>query len=248
MALAEQKVALPRWRRILDVIATLSVVAASLSVTWAVFAPRLTPRTVTPSGRPSTAPPTPTLPNVPVSVKGAQTIGSPAAKVALVVYTDFQCPFCARLANDTFPEIRREHVDTGRVLLIIRHFPLTQIHPLAAGAAAAAVCSGRQGRFWEVHDAMFRGQTSLEKSSLAEFAAKAGVDRATFNRCLDSDGPAQVAVDQKSGAQLSVSGTPALFVGSVGADGLVTLKKRLTGAVPVGQISDAIDEVAASVK
>lgn len=235
----------PRWRQILDVLATLSVVAASLSVTWAVIAPRMKERTVTQPGRPS-PPAAPSLPGLPITLKGAETLGNSSAKVAVIVYSDFQCPFCKRFANDTLPEIRRRYVDTGQVLLAFRHLPLTQIHPLAAGAAASAVCFGRQGRFWDVHDAMFNGQAALDKASLTSFATQRGLVTGDFATCLDAAGPEQVKADSKTAAELSVTGTPTIFVGVVTTDGLVKLEKRLPGAVPASQLGEAIDAVAAS--
>ena len=90
------------------------------------------------------------------AINGAPTEGAPDARVVIAEFSDFQCPFCQRWYDDTLPEIRELIGDD--VALAFLHFPLTQIHPNAAGAHAAAECAGSEDKFWEMHDLLFERQ------------------------------------------------------------------------------------------
>jgi protein-disulfide isomerase len=82
------------------------------------------------------------------------------------MYTDYQCPYCARFERATLPVIEREYIDTGRVRLVVRHLPLETIHPAAFGSAVAATCATEQGRFWDLHSRRFENQKRLDAASL----------------------------------------------------------------------------------
>lgn len=86
------------------------------------------------------------------------TLGKKDAPVIMIEFSDFQCPFCGRFWKDTLPQIKKDYVDTGKVLFVYKDFPLRQIHPLAQKAAEAANCAAEQGKFWEYHDALFGKQ------------------------------------------------------------------------------------------
>lgn len=92
---------------------------------------------------------------VPVEVGSSASKGDANAKITLVEFSDFQCPFCAKFYSETLPQIMKDYIDTGKVKLVYKHFPLISIHPNAQKAAEAAECAGEQGKFWEMHDAMF---------------------------------------------------------------------------------------------
>lgn len=87
--------------------------------------------------------------------------GNANAKVTLVEFSDYQCPFCARFFTQTEGQIKKEYVDTGKVKFYYRDFPLPQIHPGAQKAAEAARCAGDQGKYWEYHDSLFQNQQSI---------------------------------------------------------------------------------------
>lgn len=88
-------------------------------------------------------------------------LGQTSAKVTLVEFSDYQCPFCARHFSQTEPQLIKEYIDTGKVKFYYRDFPLSQIHPGAQKAAEAARCAGDQGKYWEYHDLVFQNQTSI---------------------------------------------------------------------------------------
>lgn len=81
--------------------------------------------------------------------------GSPDAPVAIIEYSDFQCPFCRSFFDTTLPMIRKDYIATGKAQLIYRHFPLSEIHPMSEKSAEASECAAQQGKFWEMHDAIF---------------------------------------------------------------------------------------------
>ena len=132
-----------RWRTILDVLTTFVVLAAAIVVLrhyWS--SPTQTPRSVP-------------VPSGPVFLGGAAVLGSATAPAAILEFSEFQCPFCGKFARETLPEFHETYVKSGQVALMFRHMPLGS-HQFAAGAAEAAECAGRAGKFWELHDVMFR--------------------------------------------------------------------------------------------
>lgn len=211
-----------RWRGALDVVAALTMTAAGLVILWgALFAGR--PKTPAVRGHIP-------LPAEPVSIEGASTLGDLNAPVAIVLYSDFQCPFCARFATDTMPELIRRYVEKGSVLLAFRHFPLTQIHAQAEMAAEAAECAGQQGRFWQMHDLLFQNQRRLTKTDLASHAEVVGLEGKRFGECLAGEMKAQVRRDAESAARLGIRGTPGFLIGALEPGLRVRVKRTLAGA------------------
>ncbi len=98
----------------------------------------------------------------------------------------YECPFCARHARRTLPQIERDHVATGKVTYVLRDFPLTSIHKQAFEAAEAANCAGVQGKYWEMHDRLFAHQKALDVRNLEVHALSVGLGLGAFNRCLKS--------------------------------------------------------------
>lgn len=88
-------------------------------------------------------------------------LGNTSAKITLVEFSDYQCPFCGRHFTQTEPQLKREYFDTGKVKFYYRDFPLSQIHPGAQKAAEAARCAGDQNKYWEYHDLVFQNQTAV---------------------------------------------------------------------------------------
>jgi protein-disulfide isomerase/uncharacterized membrane protein len=144
--------------------------------------------------------------------------GPAGASVAIVEFSDFQCPFCVQAFRD-LRDLLRTRPD---VSLVFRHFPLDtscnpnltqQKHPDACLAACAAECAGRQGRFWEYHDALFENHDHLERESLFHYARDLGLDLAAFRTCLDDPGTrARVVEDVEAGTRFGIASTPTLFI------------------------------------
>lgn len=165
-------------------------------------------------------------PRVEVEVVGPE-LGPPAAKVTILVYSDFECPFCAR-AEPTLRRIRETWPDAVR--FVFRHYPLP-FHPLARPAAAAASCADEQGAFWPLHDHLFE-TGDLEPDAIRSFLGRRqGFELAAFDACLrEGRGDAVVARDVASAARVRVDGTPHFFVNGV----------RLSGAQPFEAFADII--------
>ncbi len=146
-------------------------------------------------------------------------MGDPNAPITIVEFSDYQCPFCLRYFNDTLEQIKKNYVDTGKVFYVFKDFPITQIHPQAPKAAEAAECAGDQGRYWEMHDSIFRGQQAewnQNPDAVAIFKGYAqalGLDMVAFNACLDSGKYTdEVAADLDEGLRAGVTGTPSFFI------------------------------------
>jgi protein-disulfide isomerase len=154
--------------------------------------------------------------------------GPQNAKITIVEFSDFQCPFCSREVA-VVDRVLKEY--DGKVRLVFRHFPL-DFHQQAGKAAEASLCAADQGKFWELHDKMFENQKELEVPKLKEYAKAVGVDAGKFDKCLDSgEKKGHVEADTKAGSEAGVSGTPAFFVNGV----------LVSGAQPFEKFKDVID-------
>ena len=155
--------------------------------------------------------------------------GPVGAPVTIVEFSDFQCSYCAQLT----PVLNRVKQSYGdRVWLVFRQYPLGS-HPDAAKAAEAALCAAEQGKFWEMHDALFADQHALGVDQLKAKAKALALNTTSFNACLDSGArSAQVRTDASDGARAGVTGTPTLFING----------RLLSGAAPAERISALIDD------
>jgi protein-disulfide isomerase len=148
--------------------------------------------------------------------------GPADARVTIVEFSDFQCPFCGRLAP-ILKQVLQAY--PTQVRLVYRNMPLSSLHPDAAKAAEASVCAASQGKFWEMHDLLFAEQNSLSVDALKEKARRVGLDTQQFNDCLDS-GKAREAVnsDAQAGAELGLAATPSSFVNGRFISGAATFE------------------------
>jgi len=156
-------------------------------------------------------------PRVEVAADPARVRGNPKAKVMIVEFSDFQCPFCQK-AEVTVKSVLAKH--EGVVALSYRDMPLTGIHPMAMGAAEAGRCAGEQGKFWEMHDAMFSDQAGLDRDGLVGKAKKLKLDENQFQTCLTSEKyKAQIQQDSQEGSRFGINGTPAFFINGIFLNG-----------------------------
>lgn len=155
--------------------------------------------------------------------------GNPSAPVTIIEFSDYQCPFCARV-NPTLAKVRETYGD--RVKIIFKDYPLPN-HAQAPKAAEAARCAGDQQKYWEMHDAMFANQRALEVPMLKQTARAIGLDGAAFDQCLDS-GKHTAVVESGSalGNRMGVNSTPTLYVNG----------RPLIGAMPFENFKQIIDE------
>ena len=138
--------------------------------------------------------------------------GPDKAPVTIVEFSDFECPYCVK-AEETVQEVLKTY--EGKVRLVYRDFPLP-FHPHAQKAAEAAHCAGDQGKYWDMHSALFSNQQALGAEDLKSHAKKLGLDSGKFDKCLDSgEKAALVEENKKAGAEVGVSGTPAFFVNGI---------------------------------
>jgi protein-disulfide isomerase len=144
-----------------------------------------------------------------IAAANAPAFGSPNAKVTIVEFSDFECPYCSRAADVT-KQIKEKYGD--KVRFVFRQFPLS-FHKNAQLAAEAALAANAQGKFWQFHDLLFANQQKLDAASLDEHAKKAGLNMAAFKASLDKhEFAATVDADTKLGEQVSVQGTPTMFI------------------------------------
>jgi protein-disulfide isomerase len=183
-----------------------------------------------------------------VSIEGGAVKGDQNAKVTLVEFTDYQCPFCSRHFRDTMPKIVDEYVNTGKVKYVLREFPLESIHPLAFKASEAAVCAGDQGKYWEMHDRLFGNQNALAAAQLPSHAEPVGVDAAKFKSCLDSGKfTAKVRKDLGDAQKAGATGTPTFFIGLTDPkSNEVKAVRKIVGAQTFAAFKDAIDTLLAA--
>ena len=198
------------------------------------------------SGRSRSRPAT-DLPSVQVSLDGLPVQGSGTAKVVLIEYSDFQCPYCAEFARITLPDIRKDYILPGKVLFAFRHFPLAT-HAFASEAAEAAVCAGRQGRFWEMHDRLFDLQQAVSQSSFDGLASDLHLNSTEFASCVTGEGVGRVAEDVESAKRFDISGTPAFQFGFLEGEGSARLVKAFSGARPIGDFRSILDRLLADMK
>ena len=176
-------------------------------------------------------------------------VGDPAARVVLIEYSDFECPFCARFHSGPLQELTSEYFETGKAALAFRHLPLPGLHPNATRAAEAAACAGAQGRFWELHDILFEKRTTLGESALARHATEAGVDMDGWRDCMEQGHfAATVAAEAAEAAQLGLTGTPAFFVGIREKNGTVRVLSAIRGSRPIGEFRASLDAALALVE
>jgi protein-disulfide isomerase len=144
-----------------------------------------------------------------IDLTGRHARGPQNAKVTIVEFSDFQCPFCSRAAEATSK--LKEKYGT-KIRFVFRQFPLS-FHQNAQLASEAALAANEQGKFWEYHDKLFANQNALERDKLEGYAKEVGLDVAKFKKALDSKTfAATVAEDLKLGEEAAVDGTPTMFL------------------------------------
>jgi protein-disulfide isomerase len=171
-------------------------------------------------------------------------IGSAEAKLILLEFSDYQCPFCRRHFKDVLPELKREYLEGNKIKYIFRDFPLDSMHPHAIKAAEAAQCAGDQDKYWEMHAQLFDNARALGPVQLPDHAKAVGLDTAKFTECLNGGKYTdEVKQDMADGRAAGITGTPTFFLAVAGDEpGTLKTLKRIVGAQPFDTFKTAIDD------
>jgi protein-disulfide isomerase len=183
--------------------------------------------------------------NALINTEGEPFKGNKNAKLTLIEFSEFQCPFCGRHVRETVPQLEKEYIQTGKVKYVFRDLPLESIHKNAFKASEAAHCAGEQGKFWEMHDRLFANQNSLEPAMLTAHAQAVGVDTKKFQACLDSGKyAADIRKDIAEAGRYGITGTPTSVIGLTQPDSKIKVLKVIRGAQGFSAFKEALDTLA----
>jgi len=193
------------------------------------------------------AAPAPALVSEKVQMKmasGWYSMGRDDAPVTMVEFTDYQCPFCRKYHTDTFAQLKKNYIDTGKVRFVSRDLPL-DFHPYAQKAAEAARCAGEQNKYWELRDAMITNSADLTQDAILKYAQSNALDIPKFRACEDADKyKAEIQRDSADAATLGISATPSFVIGKTAKDSMDG--DRVVGAVPVSVFEGEIQKFMAA--
>jgi protein-disulfide isomerase len=159
------------------------------------------------------------LPRYDVSIDADDPVlGDPDAPITIIEFADFQCPFCIRHFQETYPQLIAQYGD--QIRFVFKNFPLRTLHPDAQSAAEAGECANEQGKFWEYHDLLFGGTLGLGQAAYEGYAEQLGLDVAALTACIEEGRYAEaVDRDYALGQQIGVSATPTFFVNGIALEG-----------------------------
>jgi len=179
-----------------------------------------------------------------MSVENAPRLGRHEAKIAIIEFADFECPFCRKHANTVLPLLKERFIDQGIASYYYLHLPLNNLHPHATDAARSAQCISNQGRFWEFHDLLFTttGPTSLQPDALRKLAASLQIDLEAFDTCVSSAAE-RIASDVAQASRLENTATPAFVLGTISDNDTISLSTRINGARAFEVFEKAIEEL-----
>ena len=184
--------------------------------------------------------------NAIISVDGVPFKGDKNARLTLVEFSEFQCPFCGRHVRETYPQLEKDYIQTGKVKYFFRDLPLESIHKNAFKASEAAHCAGEQGKFWEMHDRLFANQNALEPAMLTGHALAVGVDTKKFQACLDNGKyAAEIRKGIAEANKYGITGTPTSVIGLTQPSDPKTIKvvKVIRGAQSIAAFKEALDSL-----
>jgi protein-disulfide isomerase len=165
-----------------------------------------------------------------VVVGASPSLGDENAANVVMIFSDFECSYCGQFANEQFPAIKEEYIDSGKVRFVFKQFPLST-HRSARLASQAALCADDQDNFWEYHDLLYKNQGALGQTDLLEHAQTIGLDIQHFSDCMN-DGESRLDAEIAQGKNLGVTGTPTFFFNG----------KKVVGAIDFSTFSEWVDE------
>jgi len=175
--------------------------------------------------------------------RGGYSLGKTTAPLVMVEYTDYECPFCRQFHLNTFEQIRRNYIDSGKVLYVSRDFPL-DMHKNAPRAAAAGRCAAEQNKFWELRHVMIANADKLGAEQITGYAKELKLDLGKFRPCMASNRFKQsIDEDMQEGRSIGISGTPSFVIGRL-VDGKLE-GVRMVGAMPYINFAQKLDQALA---
>ncbi|MBI3546984.1 MAG: thioredoxin domain-containing protein [Gammaproteobacteria bacterium] len=178
-----------------------------------------------------------------VSLSNNPSLGNAKAEIAIVEYSDYECPYCRSFYTQIFPQIKKEYIDTGRVRFFHKDLPLKTIHRQALAAALAANCAAGQGRFWEMHAALLTTSNQLSPALYQQLAHELDLDQKKFSACLnDRQQEREIQRDIDEARRLRISGTPSFLIGKIQGETL-TMISLARGAASFAAFAKEIEDL-----
>ncbi len=179
----------------------------------------------------------------PLKIAGRPSKGNPRARLTMVEYSDYECPYCGQYAAQVHPRIDSEYIQTSKVQYVFKNLPIEQLHRQTFKAHVAAACAGDQGRFWEMHDRLFADQRNLTLDRFVEIASMLKIDPVKFRACVESTKhEAMIREDIAEAQSGGVRGTPVFVLAYTDPKGqTVTPVRVIVGAQPFETFKEAID-------
>ena len=185
-----------------------------------------------------------------VELAGAPQKGNADAQVALVEFSDYECPFCIRHFHETMPLIEKNYIATGKILYVFRDYPIDALHPQAVKAHEAARCGAEQDKYWPMHTTLFGQPSQHSPEGLEATATQAGLDIGKFRECIASGRTTKgIRATAEAATAFGANGTPAFFIGVIDkTNNTVKITRALSGALPFTQFAQAIEAAMAQAK
>jgi protein-disulfide isomerase len=228
-----------RFKAILDVSVTVTIGMAAVLLVWRAWTAPVEPDVDV------RRPPAPVQDvassGLRTSIGDAPRLGTNGASAVLIEYSDFECPFCARYASETFDSIQEEFVSTGKLQYVFRNFPIQRIHPSAVKAAHAAQCAHHQGKFMEMRTHLFGVQKTLGQLDWTQAAAQVQLEPGDFDACLAGADTSGLRREMDEASRLGVVSTPTFLLGTLSDKGQVRILVRMTGAQKFALFKEQIE-------
>ena len=188
--------------------------------------------------------PAPTRAATSINVGAAPFLGEKDAPLTIVEFTDFQCPYCNQFFGSTFPDLKKNYIDSGKVRFYSMDLPL-DMHPNALRAAQAGRCAGEQGQFWPMHDRMQGNPARLEFANLVGYAEESGINVETFRQCVESEKyKSAVQQEAREATSKGARGTPAFVIGRSTPTGVEG--ELMVGTQPYSTFDEKLKAIALS--
>jgi protein-disulfide isomerase len=183
----------------------------------------------------------------PMTIAGRPSKGSPRARVTVVEYSDYECPYCGQYVAQVYPQIDRDYIKTNKIQYVFKNLPIEQLHRQSFKAHVAAACAGDQQRYWDMHDRLFADQRNLSLDRFVELASMLNLDPVAFRACVESTKhEAMIREDINEARSGGVGGTPVFVLAYTDPKGqTITPARVIVGAQPFEAFKEAIDALLA---